>query len=150
MRIVTVRRISQVFFLVLFLWFTLVTTFGERWHELRGWPVNWLLELDPLVGLGTVLTTGTLYAGLLWAVATLVLTAVLGRFFCGWLCPFGTLHQFFGWLGRLLGTRHARNRYNSPNCISPRSTRRRGRRRRKRGYSHSPALAQAAEETQGQ
>lgn len=117
MRIVTVRRISQVFFLVLFLWFTLVTTFGERWHELRGWPVNWLLELDPLVGLGTVLTTGTLYAGLLWAVATLVLTAVLGRFFCGWLCPFGTLHQFFGWLGRLLGTRHARNRYHPAQSV---------------------------------
>ena len=111
MRIVTVRRISQVFFLLLFLWFCLVTTFGDRWHEIRGWPVNWFLELDPLAALGTVLTTGTLYAGLLWALVTIVLTVLLGRFFCGWLCPFGTLHQFFGWLGGFLGKRAGRNRY---------------------------------------
>jgi ferredoxin len=25
-------------------------------------------------------------------------TLVLGRFFCNWMCPYGTLHQFFGWL----------------------------------------------------
>lgn len=117
MRIVTVRRISQVFFLVLFLWFTLVTTFGDRWHELRGWPVNWFLELDPLAALGVVLTTGSLYAGLWWALVTIVLTVVLGRFFCGWLCPFGTLNQFFGWIGRLLGTGRNRNRYHPAQSV---------------------------------
>ena len=66
MKIITTRRISQIFFLVLFLWFCIVTTLGEQWWQLRGWPVNWLLELDPLVGLGTLLTTGTLYKGLAW------------------------------------------------------------------------------------
>jgi polyferredoxin len=100
MRITAIRRFSQVFFLLLFLWFCVVTTLGERVWELRGWPVNWFLQLDPLVALGTALTTRTLYAGLLWAVATVALTIVLGRFFCGWLCPFGTLHHIVGWLGR--------------------------------------------------
>ncbi len=100
MRIPAIRRISQVFFLLLFLWFCVVATLGERGWELRGWPVNWFLQLDPLVALGTALTTRTVYAGLLWAVLTVVLTVVLGRFFCGWLCPFGTLHQAVGWLGR--------------------------------------------------
>ncbi|MFO7714429.1 4Fe-4S binding protein [Desulfosarcina sp.] len=98
MRIVTARRISQVFFFLLFLWFCIVATLGEQWWQLRGWPVNWLIQLDPLVGLGTLLTTGTLYAGLLWGLATVVLTILLGRFFCGWLCPLGTLHQVVGWL----------------------------------------------------
>jgi len=65
---------------------------------LRGWPVNWLIELDPLVGLATLLSTRTVYAGLLWGLATLVLTIVLGRFFCGWLCPFGAIHQFVGFI----------------------------------------------------
>jgi polyferredoxin len=46
------------------------------------------------------LTTHKLYAGLLWAAATIALTIILGRFFCGWVCPFGALHQFVGWLGR--------------------------------------------------
>jgi polyferredoxin len=65
---------------------------------LRGWPVNWIIELDPLVGLATLLSTGTVYAGLLWGLATLVLTIVFGRFFCGWICPFGAIHQFVGFM----------------------------------------------------
>ena len=100
MNIVTVRRIAQIFFFALFAWFCVVTTVGDHWWQLRGWPVNWLLQLDPLVALGTLLTTKTIYAGLLWALATVVLTILLGRFFCGWVCPFGALHQFIGWLGR--------------------------------------------------
>jgi polyferredoxin/formate hydrogenlyase subunit 6/NADH:ubiquinone oxidoreductase subunit I len=100
MRIVTVRRISQTFFLLLFLWFCVVSSFGMEWWQLRGWPVNWFLQLDPMVALGTILTTGTLYAGLLWALVTVVLTILLGRFFCGWLCPFGTMHQLAGFLGK--------------------------------------------------
>ncbi|MGD9175121.1 MAG: 4Fe-4S binding protein [Desulfobacterales bacterium] len=100
MNIITTRRICQVFFLILFLWFCLAATLGERWFQLRGWPVNWILQLDPLVGLGTLLTTRTLYAGLVWGLATVVLTIILGRFFCGWLCPFGTIHHFVGYMAR--------------------------------------------------
>jgi polyferredoxin/ferredoxin len=100
MNIVTTRRIAQVFFFTLFLWFCVVTTLGDRWWQLRGWPVNWLLQLDPLVALGTLLATKKIYAGLLWALVTIALTILLGRFFCGWLCPFGAVHQFVGWLGR--------------------------------------------------
>ena len=114
MRIVTTRRITQIFFTALFLWFCVVTSLGDDWWQLRGWPVNWLIELDPLVGLATVLTTGSLYAGLLWGLATVVLTVLLGRFFCGWICPFGAMHQFVGYLGkrcRKLAERVDRNRY---------------------------------------
>jgi polyferredoxin/Pyruvate/2-oxoacid:ferredoxin oxidoreductase delta subunit len=100
MSIVTVRRISQVFFTGLFLWFCIVSSLGGKWWQLRGWPVNWLLQIDPLIALGTVLTTRVLYAGLLWAMATVLLTILLGRFFCGWVCPFGSLHHFVGFLGR--------------------------------------------------
>lgn len=101
MRITTARRICQVFFLVMLGWFAVVTVIGPAWWQMRNWPVNWLLQLDPLVAVGTVLTTGALYAGLIWAAVTVLLTILLGRVFCGWVCPFGTIHQFFGWLGRL-------------------------------------------------
>lgn len=100
MSIITTRRISQIFFLVMFIWFCAVTTLGQNWWQLRGWPVNWILQLDPLVGLGTLLGTHTLYKGLWWGVVSIVLTMVLGRFFCGWICPFGTVHQFVGFLAR--------------------------------------------------
>ena len=35
-------------------------------------------------------------AGLLWSLVILVPTLFLGRFFCGWICPLGTLNHFFG------------------------------------------------------
>jgi len=114
MKIQTVRRISQIFFFLLFIWFCLISSVGADWYQLRGWPVNWILQLDPLVAVGTVLTTRVLYTGLLWALATIVLTILVGRFFCGWLCPFGTIHQFVGWLGRVNKHRQEkieRNRY---------------------------------------
>ncbi|MHC4256531.1 MAG: 4Fe-4S binding protein, partial [Planctomycetota bacterium] len=79
MKIVTVRRISQTFFFVLFLWFCIVSTVGEKFWQIRDWPVNLILWLDPLVSIGTVLTTHTLYWVLLWSVATIVLTIIFGR-----------------------------------------------------------------------
>lgn len=120
MRIVTVRRISQVFFLMLFLWLCVVSTFGTHWWQLRGWPVNWFLELDPLVAIGTMLSTHTLYRGLIWALLTVVLTVIFGRFFCGWVCPFGTMHHFFGYLaqrGKKLRERFDANRYRKAQVI---------------------------------
>jgi len=117
MRIVTVRRISQVFFLVVFLWFCLVATLGANWWQLRGWPINWILELDPLTAISTALATGTLFSALAWALVTIALTLFVGRFFCGFVCPLGTINQFTGWLGRLrLGpdARVKANRHRTP------------------------------------
>ncbi len=99
MKIVTTRRISQIFFFVLFIWFCIVSTVGDKLWQLRAWPVNWFLQLDPLTAIGTVLSTHTLYYGLLWALGTVILTIIFGRFFCGWVCPFGTVHHFVGYLG---------------------------------------------------
>ncbi len=100
MKITTARRISQAFFFALFLWLCMVATVGTAWWQWRGWPIRWFLDLDPLVALGTVLSTHSLYAGLVWSLLTIVVTLFLGRVFCGWLCPFGTIHQFVGWVGR--------------------------------------------------
>jgi len=94
------RRISQTFFFALFVWFCIVATVGREFWQLRGWPVDWFFQLDPLVAIGTILTTHTLYWPLLWALVTVTLTIVFGRFFCGWVCPFGSLHHFVGFLGR--------------------------------------------------
>src|SRR5210317_1032359 len=112
MKIITTRRISQTFFFVLFLWFCVATTLGDQWWQLRGWPVNWLIQLDPLVGLATLLSTRTLYAGLLWGLATVVLTIVFGRFFCGWVCPFGTIHQVVGFTANRKKTVAAKTKLN--------------------------------------
>jgi polyferredoxin len=99
MKIVTVRRISQAFFFAMFVWFCIVSTIGDKLWQLRAWPVNWFLQLDPLVAIGTILTTQKLYWPLLWALVTIILTIIFGRFFCSWVCPFGSLHHFAGFLG---------------------------------------------------
>lgn len=120
MRIVNVRRTSQTFFFVLFIWFCIVSSPGTGWMQLRGWPVSWFLQLDPLNALGTILSTGTLYSGLLWALVTVVLTILLGRFFCGWVCPFGAIHHFAGFLGKRgkpVSAKIAVNRYHGAQSV---------------------------------
>ena len=61
-------------------------------------PVEAFFLLDPFVALLTFLSTHTVYRGLLWAVVVVGLTVVFGRVFCGWICPFGTMHHVLGWL----------------------------------------------------
>lgn len=60
------------------------------------YPVGWFLETDPLVALATALSTGTLYRNLIWAVPFVLAALFVGRAFCGWICPLGTLHHFAG------------------------------------------------------
>ncbi len=117
MRITTVRVIVQAATFALFLAFVLLTTFGEldRWPGLRFW-VGKVLEIDPLISLATAITAHTVYKGLLWSLVILIPTLFLGRFFCNWVCPYGTLHQFVGWLAPAGGapaatTRAHPNRY---------------------------------------
>ncbi len=97
LRITAVRVISQGFFFGLFCFLVLVNTFGTEWFEKRGWPVNFFFHLDPLIAISTALSTHSLYKGLAWSLLILIPTLFLGRFFCGWICPYGSLHHFIGW-----------------------------------------------------
>jgi len=101
LRITTVRIIVQAITFGLFVAFVLLTTFTNLSQSpgLRDW-VSKLLEIDPLVSIAAAITTHTVYKGLLWSLVILVPTLFLGRFFCNWVCPYGTLHHFVGWLFR--------------------------------------------------
>ncbi len=101
LRITSIRIFVQAATFGLFLSFVLLTTFAnlDRLPGLRDW-VSKLLEVDPLISLATALATHTVYRGLLWSLVVLVPTLFLGRFFCGWICPYGTLHHFVGWAFR--------------------------------------------------
>ena len=54
----------------------------------------------------TALSTHTVYRWLWRAMWILIPTLLLGRVFCGWICPYGTLHQFVGWLFNIRRNRH--------------------------------------------
>ncbi len=93
-RITTVRILSQVFFFTLFTFLLWATWFSR----LGGYPVSLFLEVDPLVGFATALSTGTVYRWLWRGLFVLIPTLLLGRVFCNWMCPYGALHQLVGWL----------------------------------------------------
>ena len=40
-----------------------------------------------------MVSSGTLYMGLAWAVVIVAITLVFGRIFCSWICPLGILNQ---------------------------------------------------------
>jgi polyferredoxin len=105
LRLVRLRRISQCVWLALFLALVL-------W----GTGPSLFLRTDPLAAALNALSTRALYRGLVWCLVIVVPTVFLGRFFCGWICPLGTLHHFFGNLRseRKLGRRLLEsNRYQS-------------------------------------
>ncbi len=101
LRITTIRIVVQAGVFALFLAFVVLTTFVniDRFPGLRSC-VSKMLEINPLVSIATAITTHTVYKGLLWSLVVLIPTLFLGRFFCNWVCPYGTLHQFVGWLFR--------------------------------------------------
>ncbi len=58
-----------------------------------GWPtdlVNVPMRLDPLIFLTNLFASKTFILGTSLALLTVALTIVVGRAWCGWLCPLGT------------------------------------------------------------
>jgi len=85
----TPARISQLFFLALFLILFLQTEYRGR-DEINA-AVNAFFRADPLVLASYLLATGSWTWLLLPALLMVVATLALGRFFCGWICPLGTI-----------------------------------------------------------
>jgi MauM/NapG family ferredoxin protein len=92
------RRISQTAFFILFAWLLARMKFGDLSGAdgRMAYPVNFFFKLDPLAALVNLLAGHTLYRGLAWSLVILIPTFLLGRFFCGWICPLGSLNQFLG------------------------------------------------------
>jgi polyferredoxin/ferredoxin len=101
--LVWARRLVQTGSFALFAWFLFQTAFRGSFASADArvrlpLPVEGFLLADPFVAAMTLLSTHTVYRGLLWSLGLLGVTLVFGRVFCGWICPFGTLHHFAGWL----------------------------------------------------
>ena len=85
----TPARISQLVFLALFLILFLQTEYRGR-DEINA-AVNTFFRVDPLILFSYLLAAKSWTWLLFPAVLMTMATMVLGRFFCGWICPLGTI-----------------------------------------------------------
>ncbi|HTY44377.1 MAG TPA: 4Fe-4S binding protein [Patescibacteria group bacterium] len=90
------RRLSQAFFLCLFVYILWSTT-----YPLKGLlPPETFFTLDPLIMAAVSLSGRLLLSGLAVSACLLLLTLAVGRFFCGWVCPLGACIDAAGLLNR--------------------------------------------------
>jgi polyferredoxin len=93
--LVNVRRLSQFLFLVLFFVLLIRTTLvGE--DDTEPW-ATFFFDIDPLILLSTLFASHAVLSGMLLALVTVALTLLLGRFFCGWVCPVGATFNIVSW-----------------------------------------------------
>ncbi|MEE8397835.1 MAG: 4Fe-4S dicluster domain-containing protein [Desulfobacterales bacterium] len=103
--LVWIRRIAQTIFLLFFL-FLLVESrlpldiyvdysvaMGSEEDIRLGYPVTFFFQINPLAMLTTLISGHQWIKGFGWAIGLLILTVFLGRIFCGFICPFGTLNH---------------------------------------------------------
>jgi len=90
----TVRKLSQVAFLLVFLALFRLTDYSGQ--DAIPYAVNIFFRWDPLVAATVMLATRTMIGLLLPALVIVLLTVVMGRVFCGWICPLGTLLDGIG------------------------------------------------------
>jgi polyferredoxin len=102
-RWVRLRQIVQYLFLALFL-YLFVLTVKDRWSPL---PVDLFYRLDPLAAISASLAGRAIPTKLLWALITLGATLILGRVWCGWVCPLGTLLDLFHFRRTAFHSRHS-------------------------------------------
>jgi len=89
------RIFTQIFFFGLFSYLLLTTRFpGEDYIG----NLEIFFHFDPLLALATLISSRILYTAFILSAITLVFTLFFGRFVCGWICPLGSVHQFFSFI----------------------------------------------------
>jgi len=89
------RILSQTVFFLLFFYLLLGTRFPGEDYIGR---VEIFFHFDPLLALTTFIASRAVFVSFIFAALTVVVTFVLGRVACGWVCPLGSIHQAFSWL----------------------------------------------------
>ncbi len=91
-KLVVARRASQGIFFLLFL--SAILPLGRLLPGLSHPGV--FFRIDPFIMFSIWISERVIFSGLWIPLAMLLLTLVLGRFFCGWICPLGTMTDWAG------------------------------------------------------
>jgi polyferredoxin len=90
---VLLRRLTQTLFLLLFVYLFYRTAYHP--DNASGGPTAMFFNLDPLIMLTMWIGGHAVASALFLSLITLAATLVFGRWFCGWVCPFGALNNLF-------------------------------------------------------
>lgn len=89
------RIFVQIFALLIFLLFFFLPAIIPN----KTWLSSTLFfYIDPLLLLTSSIVGKTIAVGFLFTLIALLLTLFFGRFYCGWICPLGTINHFFSWI----------------------------------------------------
>jgi len=89
-----VKKYIQGFSLLLFSLFFFLAAYGLP----DGLPADIYLRTDPLLGLTAILASREVILRTLWSLVVLGTTLLIGRFFCGYVCPLGACIDLFDFL----------------------------------------------------
>jgi polyferredoxin len=81
------RRISQIIFFLFFIVLFFLAAFPYE----TGFPADLFLRASPLIAIATIIATKKFISTLVLAFVILMLSVLIGRYFCGWICPLGTI-----------------------------------------------------------
>ncbi|MDZ7372780.1 MAG: 4Fe-4S binding protein [candidate division KSB1 bacterium] len=83
----TARRVSQLLFFLLFLYLFFEAVYP---YEVA-LPADLFLRASPLAAVASILASRAFVSTVVLGLVILALSIPLGRFFCGWICPLGTV-----------------------------------------------------------
>jgi MauM/NapG family ferredoxin protein len=87
MKLSKIRRIIQAVAFTIFVVLFLFTVYPYA----TKFPLDIFLRLDPLVAFVAMIASHAIISTMLLSLIILILTLLFGRFFCGYICPLGTL-----------------------------------------------------------
>ncbi|MBN2223435.1 MAG: 4Fe-4S binding protein [Deltaproteobacteria bacterium] len=85
----SLRWTIQLLILAIFLVLFITTTY--RGGDQINYPINVFFSIDPLAALSTLAASREINAFFWPSLLLAALTLLIGRFFCGWVCPLGTI-----------------------------------------------------------
>lgn len=92
------RSVSQILFLIFFLYIFLSAIIDSGIYSdeirLKG-GIKYIFSIDPLLGITTLLANISIEKIFILSLLFVILTFLIGRFFCGWICPMGTINHIF-------------------------------------------------------